>query len=315
MYQNQHMSASSRLALVYVINFVCSIGLVFLTKTIFVQGFTFPFALLGLQLIPSVIHHCMDSCFVHDATPDVVSFRVRSLVASFSILSNGLSIISLLWNPLYVYQISKLLVVPFTVLKKAWLHHEHTSTRSKVYLSVVCVGIYMTSTDARVEADDQTLRFHGIVAAVSSAIATTLFHELRHRVVPNVDSGRLQRSVSVVEILLAYSVVLMTYMRRPEDAADFIDRLRRPTVTRMLALSALLSYGGSWSAYEILRRQNSLAFQTLGNAKHCFIITTDLIDGPVASAQSCTGLFITLVGIVMYSTQDARSPSRCRACE
>ena len=142
-------------------------------------------------------------------------------------------------------------------------------------------------------------------------MTTTVFHEVRHRALPSVDGGQLQRSVSVVELPLAYAVVLIAHMQSPKSSIDLIDTLVQPDMLLMISFSALLGYVGNWSAYSILKEKDSLAFQVLGNVKHCFIILTDLIrNEDVADVQICAGLFITLAGVALYSTPECLS-SRC----
>lgn len=286
------------------LNFVFSVCLVFIVKEILNNGFTFPFALLGLQLVPTALHFCV-STLTRSSTL-VVPFRVNMLISTFSIVSNGLSIISMSFNPLYAYQVFKLLVVPFTVVSKAFLYNERISTWSKVFMTIMCIGVYLAS--VRTYESEGKLGIGGIIAGLSSAIATTVFHEVRHRVLPEVDGGQLQRSVSVTELLLAYAIVLTMDMRTPLLAINFIDKIVQPKILLMITCSALLSYFGNWTAYEILRKKDSLAFQVLGSVKHCFIIAIDLTRHKIVSnAQIYVGLLLTIASVSLYSTQEVWS--------
>lgn len=146
-----------------VLNFASSVCLVFLTKRIFENGFTFPFALLGLQLLPAAMHHCLYAS-AQSSGPDI-PFGVKLLVSALSIVSNSLSITSILLNPLYVYQICKILVMPFTVISKAFIYNERTDARAKLHLAVMCIGVLLTS--VATGANNRTLNLGGIIAGLS----------------------------------------------------------------------------------------------------------------------------------------------------
>ena len=161
-------AAIERMTLIYAIgNISSSVALVLVNKVVFAEGFKFPMSLTALHFGFTVLFYralAALGVFEHVAMPAAEAFKV----AAAGVGSIGFMNISLNLNSVGFYQITKLAIVPCTLVMQLLLYNTHTSRKVQASLLVLLVGLaWATVTDVHLNAPGFVL---GVFAVVTSAV-------------------------------------------------------------------------------------------------------------------------------------------------
>ncbi|MFQ6659824.1 hypothetical protein Gotur_028566 [Gossypium turneri] len=196
-------------------------------------------------------------------------------VMLFGIL-NGVSIgllnLSLGFNSIGFYQMTKLAIIPFTVLLETIFLKKQFSQKIKMSLLVLLVGVGIASiTDLQLNSVGTILSLLAIVTTCVGQIAAILFV-----------SGPL-----VDQFLTKQNVFAFHYSS---------------IVSAFIILSCIISVSVNFSTFLVIGKTSPVTYQVLGHLKTCLVLTFGytLLHDPFTE-RNIIGILIAIFGMVLYS--------------
>ncbi|KAK9682047.1 hypothetical protein RND81_10G047000 [Saponaria officinalis] len=222
-----------------------------------------------------------------------------SAVLGFGIL-NGISIgllnLSLGFNSVGFYQMTKLAIIPCTVFLETAFLQKKFSRSIQGSLGVLLLGVGIaTVTDLQLNALGSFLSFLAVVTTCVAQIMT----------------NTIQKKFKV-------SSTQLLYQSSPYQAATllisgpFLDKLLTnenvfafkytTQVLIFIILSCLISVSVNFSTFLVIGRTSPVTYQVLGHLKTCLVLAFGyiLLRDPF-SWRNILGILIALVGMILYS--------------
>ncbi|XP_074286446.1 UDP-xylose transporter 3-like [Silene latifolia] len=222
-----------------------------------------------------------------------------SAVLGFGIL-NGISIgllnLSLGFNSVGFYQMTKLAIIPCTVFLETMFLQKKFSQSIKGSLGVLLLGVGIaTVTDLQLNALGSFLSFLAVVTTCVAQIMT----------------NTIQKKFKV-------SSTQLLYQSSPYQAATllisgpFLDKLLTnqnvfgfkytTQVVVVIILSCLISVSVNFSTFLVIGKTSPVTYQVLGHLKTCLVLAFGyiLLRDPF-SWRNILGILVALVGMILYS--------------
>ncbi|KAG2537463.1 hypothetical protein PVAP13_9NG297200 [Panicum virgatum] len=220
-------------------------------------------------------------------------------VISFGLL-NGISIgllnLCLGFNSVGFYQMTKLAIIPFTVVLETIFLNKKFSQSIKASLMVLLVGVGIASVT------DLQLNLLGSIIAALTIAATCVGQIL---------TNQIQRRLKVSSTQLLYqsspyqsAVLLVT--------GPFVDKLltKRDVfafnytveVVAFIALSCSIAVCVNFSTFLVIGTTSPVTYQVLGHLKTCLVLSFGyiILKDPF-SARNVAGILIAIFGMGLYS--------------
>ncbi|XP_072988328.1 UDP-xylose transporter 1-like [Typha latifolia] len=247
-------------------------------------------------------HLMVTFCTLHVAQhfrmfePKQIDGRTVILFGVLNGTSIGLLNLSLGFNSIGFYQMTKLAIIPFTVLLETLFLNKKFSQNIKLSLLVLLLGVGIASIT------DLKLNLLGSILSLL-AIATTCVGQI----LTNTIQKRLK--VSSTQLL---------YQSSPYQAAilfvtgPFVDQLltRRsvfaysysPVVLGFIILSCLIAVSVNFSTFLVIGTTSPVTYQVLGHLKTCLVLSFGyiLLHDPF-TARNILGILIAIFGMALYS--------------
>ncbi|PIN07662.1 Glucose-6-phosphate/phosphate and phosphoenolpyruvate/phosphate antiporter [Handroanthus impetiginosus] len=220
-------------------------------------------------------------------------------VMLFGIL-NGVSIgllnLSLGFNSIGFYQMTKLAIIPFTVMLETIFLKKQFSQKIKFSLSVLLLGVGIASVT------DLQLNFVGTILSLLAIVTTCVGQIL---------TNTIQKKLNV-------SSTQLLYQSAPFQAAilfltgPFVDQLLTKqnvfnykyssVVLGFIILSCLIAVFVNFSTFLVIGKTSPVTYQVLGHLKTCLVLAFGytLLHDPFTS-RNIIGILIAIVGMGMYS--------------
>ncbi|KAF3555448.1 hypothetical protein F2Q69_00012222 [Brassica cretica] len=215
-------------------------------------------------------------------------------------LLNGISIgllnLSLGFNSIGFYQMTKLAIIPFTVLLETLFLNKKFSQKIKFSLFLLLVGVGIASIT------DLQLNFVGSVMSLL-AIATTCVGQIL--------TNTIQKKLNVTSTQLLYQSA-------PFQAAilfvsgPFVDKYLTslnvfsfqysPIVVGFITLSCLIAVSVNFSTFLVIGKTSPVTYQVLGHLKTCLVLAFGytLLHDPF-TPRNIAGILIAVLGMLLYS--------------
>ncbi|CAO2039745.1 unnamed protein product [Urochloa humidicola] len=215
-------------------------------------------------------------------------------------LLNGTSIgllnLSLGFNSIGFYQMTKLAIIPFTVLLETIFLKKRFSETIKFSLLVLLLGVGIASVT------DLKLNFLGSILS-GLAIATTCVGQIL--------TNTIQRKLKV-------SSTQLLYQSAPYQAAilfatgPFVDQLLTDRsvfahkytfpVVGFIVLSCLIAVSVNFSTFLVIGTTSPVTYQVLGHLKTCLVLSFGytLLHDPF-TARNILGILVAIFGMALYS--------------
>ncbi|KAL2925452.1 UDP-xylose transporter 3 [Bienertia sinuspersici] len=223
----------------------------------------------------------------------------RKAVLGFGIL-NGISIgllnLSLGFNSVGFYQMTKLAIIPCTVFLETVFFKKRFSRSIQSSLGVLLIGVGIaTVTDLQLNALGSFLSF---LAVVTTCIAQIMTNTIQKKY-----------KVSSTQLL---------YQSSPFQAATllitgpFLDKLLTnqnvfafkytTQVVIFIILSCLISVSVNFSTFLVIGKTSPVTYQVLGHLKTCLVLAFGyiLLHDPF-SWRNILGILVAIVGMILYS--------------
>ncbi|XP_061977672.1 UDP-xylose transporter 1-like isoform X1 [Populus nigra] len=247
-------------------------------------------------------HLMVTFCTLH-AAQRLNLFESKSIdmkpVMLFGIL-NGVSIgllnLSLGFNSIGFYQMTKLAIIPFTVLLETLFLKKQFSQKIKLSLFVLLVGVGIASVT------DLQLNFVGtilsLLAIITTCVGQILTSTIQKRL--NVSSTQLlyQSAPFQAAILFVSGPLVDQFLTRKNVFAYKYSSL----VLAFIILSCIISVSVNFSTFMVIGKTSPVTYQVLGHLKTCLVLGFGytLLHDPF-TMRNIIGILVAIFGMGLYS--------------
>ncbi|KAL0922545.1 hypothetical protein M5K25_006536 [Dendrobium thyrsiflorum] len=223
----------------------------------------------------------------------------RRAVMGFGIL-NGCSIgllnLSLGFNSVGFYQMTKLAIIPFTVLLETLFFRKNFSRSIKFSLALLLLGVGIaTVTDLQLNMLGSIL---SLLAIFTTCIAQIMTNTIQKRF--KVSSTQLlYQSCPYQAITLFVIGPFLDGLLTEQNVFAF---KYTPQVLVFIVLSCLISVSVNFSTFLVIGKTSPVTYQVLGHLKTCLVLAFGyvLLHDPFCW-RNILGIFVAVVGMVLYS--------------
>ncbi|KAL7264176.1 hypothetical protein ACSBR1_002179 [Camellia fascicularis] len=220
-------------------------------------------------------------------------------VMGFGILNGssiGLLNLSLGFNSVGFYQMTKLAIIPCTVLLETIFYRKKFSQNVQFSLVILLVGVGIATVT------DLQLNLLGCVLSLLAIVTTC---------VAQIMTNTIQKKFKVSSTQLLYQScpyqAITLFITGP-----FVDGLLTnqnvfafkytPQVLAFIVLSCLISVSVNFSTFLVIGKTSPVTYQVLGHLKTCLVLAFGycLLHDPF-SWRNILGILIAIVGMVLYS--------------
>ncbi|KAK4483064.1 hypothetical protein RD792_010240 [Penstemon davidsonii] len=249
-------------------------------------------------------------------------------VMGFGIL-NGTSIgllnLSLGFNSVGFYQMTKLAIIPCTVLLETLFFRKKFSRTVQLSLTVLLMGVGIaTVTDLQLNVLGSILSLLAVVTTCVAQIVSSvvLFYLFSISPIFSLETSMLpfqtKLMTNTIQKKFKVSSTQLLYQSCPYQAmtlfvtGPFLDGLLTnqnvfafnytPQVLAFIVLSCLISVSVNFSTFLVIGKTSPVTYQVLGHLKTCLVLAFGyvLLRDPF-SWQNILGILIAIVGMVLYS--------------
>lgn len=228
-------------------------------------------------------------------------------VILFGIL-NGVSIgllnLSLGFNSIGFYQMTKLAIIPFTVLLETLFLKKQFSQKIKFSLFLLLVGVGIASIT------DLQLNFVGTVlsllAIITTCVGQILTNTIQKRL--NVSSTQLlyQSAPFQAAVLFVSGPLVDQFLTKQNVFAHNYS----PLVLGFIVLSCLIAVAVNFSTFLVIGKTSPVTYQVLGHLKTCLVLAFGytLLHDPFTE-RNIIGILVAVWGMGLYSyfcTQESK---------
>ncbi|OVA17269.1 Triose-phosphate transporter domain [Macleaya cordata] len=220
-------------------------------------------------------------------------------VMGFGIL-NGISIgllnLSLGFNSVGFYQMTKLAIIPCTVFLETIFFRKKFSRSIQFSLTILLLGVGIaTVTDLQLNALGSVL---SLLAVVTTCIAQIMTNTIQKKF--KVSSTQLlYQSCPYQAMTLFISGPFLDGLLTNQNVFAF---KYTPQVLVFIVLSCLISVSVNFSTFLVIGKTSPVTYQVLGHLKTCLVLGFGyvLLRDPF-SWRNIFGIFVALVGMILYS--------------
>jgi len=220
-------------------------------------------------------------------------------VMGFGVL-NGISIgllnLSLGFNSVGFYQMTKLAIIPCTVILETLFFRKKFSRSIQMSLSVLLLGVGVaTVTDLQLNAVGSIL---SLLAIITTCIAQIMTNTIQKKF--KVSSTQLLYQSCPYQSLTLFLIgpFLDGFLTNQNVFAfNYTSQ-----VVFFIVLSCLISVSVNFSTFLVIGKTSPVTYQVLGHLKTCLVLTFGyvLLHDPF-SWRNILGILIAVVGMVLYS--------------
>ena len=263
-------------------NVVSSVALVLVNKKVFSGGFHFPMTLSFFHFVFTVIWYqllALGGAYTQPPPGAGMSQFEKFKVAAAGFASIGFMNLSLNTNSVGFYQITKLTIIPVTLVINALAYASHASAKIKLALSILLVGVGVATVT------DLQLRPLGLAYGVLAVGTTAVFQiwqgtkqkefaisatQLQAGIAPWQSIQALAVSLAAENYCYDGSVTCDTSLAFFQAAYDGHERSQR-TLWIVLA-TCFLALAVNLCSFGLIGRTSAITFQVVGHAKTCLVL-------------------------------------------
>lgn len=277
-------------------NFLVSVGIILMNKLVLGKvGFNFPIFLTFIHYIFSfILMGILKALLILPKSPPSKSTKLSSLLALGVVmsLSTGLANVSLKFNSVGFYQMSKIAVTPTIVLAELILFRKRVSFPKVIALAVVSIGVAIATVT------DLQFHFFGACVAVAWIIPSAINKILWSNLQQKENWTALALMWKTTPITLIFLFAMMPWLD-PPGVHNYDWSFYNSTI---IGLSALLGFLLQWSGALALGATSATTHVVLGQFKTCAILLGGFICfGSNPGPTSISGVLIALVGMSFYT--------------
>ncbi|CAL0305325.1 unnamed protein product [Lupinus luteus] len=223
----------------------------------------------------------------------------QKVVMGFGIL-NGISIgllnLSLGFNSVGFYQMTKLAIIPCTVMLETLFLGKKFSTRIQFALGILLLGVGIaTVTDLQLNALGSIL---SLLAVITTCVAQIMTNTIQKKFKVSSTQLLYQSCPYQAGTLLICGPFLDKFLTNLNVFA-----FKYTTqVTFFIVLSCLISISVNFSTFLVIGKTSPVTYQVLGHLKTCLVLAFGyiLLQDPFSS-RNLLGILIAMIGMFLYS--------------
>jgi len=299
-------------------NVASSVAIVLVNKKVFAGGFHFPCTLSFFHFCFTVVFYkLMAACALFEVpNPDLSQFE-KFKVGFVGVASIGFMNVSLALNSVGFYQVTKLTIVPVTLVISYMCYGESTSNKIKLSLAILLAGVGIATVS------DVELRPLGLVFGIMAVLSTAVFQiwqgtkQKEHKV----NGTQLQHSVAIWQTLqaLAAAAVFESVCYTPPpvgacdsatafimEAMDPISGTAKMQTLWLVLVTCFLALAVNWCSFGLIGRTGPITFQVVGHAKTCLVLAGGFVLFPnpnMTESQMMHNIAcvsVAMVGVILY---------------
>ncbi|XP_065865383.1 UDP-xylose transporter 1 [Euphorbia lathyris] len=258
-------------------------------------GFPFATTLTSWHLLVTYCTlHCAHRFNLFESKP--IDMKTVMLFGILNGVSIGLLNLSLGFNSIGFYQMTKLAIIPFTVLLETFFLKKQFSQKIKFALFVLVVGVGIASVT------DLQLNLVGTIISML-AIATTCVGQILTNTIQkrlNVSSTQLlYQSAPFQAAILFVSGPLVDQFLTHKNVFAF---KYSSIVLGFIILSCVISVSVNFSTFMVIGKTSPVTYQVLGHLKTCLVLGFGytLLHDPFTS-RNVSGILVAIFGMGLYS--------------
>ncbi|EEF32445.1 UDP-xylose transporter 1 [Ricinus communis] len=258
-------------------------------------GFPFATTLTSWHLMVTYCTlHCAQRFNLFESKP--IDMKTVMLFGILNGVSIGLLNLSLGFNSIGFYQMTKLAIIPFTVLLETLFLKKQFSQNIKLSLFLLLVGVGIASVT------DLQLNFLGTILSLL-AIATTCVGQILTNTIQkrlNVSSTQLlYHSAPFQAAILFVSGPLVDQFLTKKNVFAY---KYSPIVLAFIILSCLISVAVNFSTFMVIGKTSPVTYQVLGHLKTCLVLAFGytLLHDPFTT-RNIIGILVAIFGMGLYS--------------
>jgi solute carrier family 35 protein E3 len=312
-------------------NVASSVALVLVNKKVFAGGFHYPMSLSFFHFIFTVIWYQL-LAVVGQYTPPPSGSDMptgeKFKVALAGFASIGFMNLSLNTNSVGFYQITKLTIIPVTLVINAVAYGVHANAKIKIALSILLLGVGVATVT------DVDLRPVGILFGLLAVLTTAVFQiwQGTKQKEFGISATQLQAGIAAWQTAQAFAVAAATELycyTTPADGSpcdttvEFFksallqgDAGHQRTLWIVLG-TCFLALAVNLCSFGLIGKTSAITFQVVGHAKTCLVLVGGylLFPSKLADTQqlynNIAGVSFAMIGVILYghlkhaSSQDA----------
>ncbi|KAK7410825.1 hypothetical protein VNO78_01960 [Psophocarpus tetragonolobus] len=223
----------------------------------------------------------------------------QKAVMGFGIL-NGISIgllnLSLGFNSVGFYQMTKLAIIPCTILLEILFLGKKFRKRIQFSLLVLLVGVGIaTVTDLQLNALGS---FLSLLAIITTCVAQIMTNTIQKKFKVSSTQLLYQSCPYQATILL----IIGPYLDKILTNLNVFAYEYTTQVTTTIVLSCMISIAVNFSTFLVIGRTSPVTYQVLGHLKTCLVLAFGyIIVRDPFSWRNILGILVAMVGMVLYS--------------
>jgi len=292
-------SISMRTLMSLFLNVFSSVGVIFVNKILFRDGFNFAVLLTIIHFIVTFLGCVFFAYMQYFERKKLTILSVLPISLAFCgyVVFNNLSLAT---NSVSIYQISKILCTPLIVAVESYNGKRETQ-ETLLTLVPVCIGVAITFFGA------VDLNWIGILWIALAVIANSFY---------TVWGKTKQTELQVTPMqILTYQAPLSAVMLLAALPLDGIDRIAKTQlnvyIAGLMVMSCVLAFGVNFSFFLFVGQTSPLTMNVVGYLKTCLVFLIGfLFTDSNPSVQSVTGISMTLLGLALYTRSKLKPLSK-----
>ncbi|KAI4322276.1 hypothetical protein L6164_021987 [Bauhinia variegata] len=258
-------------------------------------GFPFATTLTSWHLIVTfcTLHAAQRFNFFETKPIDLKTIMLFGILNGISI---GLLNLSLGFNSIGFYQMTKLAIIPFTVLLETLFLKKQFSQKIKLSLFLLLVGVGIASVT------DLQLNFVGTILSLLAIITTCVGQILTNTIQKKLNVSSTQLLYHSAPFQAAILFVSGPFVDQMLTKKNVFAHKYTPIVLAFIILSCLISVAVNFSTFLVIGKTSPVTYQVLGHLKTCLVLAFGytLLHDPF-SERNIIGILIAICGMGLYS--------------
>lgn len=283
-------------------NYLSSIGIVFLNKWAYIQGFPsitltlihFVVTWLGLKICAGL--HVFEPKHVNitSVLPLALAF------CGFVVFTN----LSLTYNSVGFYQLAKTLTTPVIVTIQFFYYGASFTSRVLFSLAMVISGVAM------VTHADMTVNFWGLVFASAGVLVTSLYQIWVKTKQSDLEMTAFQLLYYQAPLSAGILAIVLPFLENPFAEDGIFNREWPAEALLATGSSAVMAFAVNLSIFLVIGKTSPITYNVLGHFKLCTVIVGGFVffNDPI-NGQQALGIMLALAGVVLYThfkTEEAK---------
>ena len=301
-------------------NVASSVALVLVNKKVFSGGFAFPMTLSFFHFVFTVIWYqllALGGAYTKPGPGSGMSQFEKFKVALAGFASIGLMNLSLNTNSVGFYQITKLTIIPVTLVINAYAYGVTAPPKIKLALAILLGGVGVATVT------DVDLRPLGALYGLSAVLTTAVFQiwQGTKQKEFQVSATQLQAGIAPWQSFQALACAVLTESsavlteagagEAPATSDGFFrgafagDEKMVRTLWIVLA-TCFLALAVNLCSFGLIGRTSAITFQVVGHAKTCLVLVGGYVLFPSKLSDTTQlynnimGVSIAMVGVILY---------------